>query len=109
MGLKKSLDELRGRILKTKPLPSLWEAFFEVCREESQKRVMLGQSNHSTFPEIPALVAIKENPSDQGAFAARTYSQNTNRTRKGRRWCDHCRKPRHLKETCWKLHGKPYD
>ena len=78
MELDKSLDEVRGRILRTKPLPSLQEAFSEVRREKSRKRVMLGQSNHLTFPEIPALAAVKENPSDQGAFAARTYSQNTN-------------------------------
>ena len=109
MGLDKSLDEVRGRNLRTKPLPSLREAFSEVRREESRKCVMLGQSNHPTFPEIPALVAVKENPSDQGAFATRTYSQNTNRTRKGHNWCDHCQKPGHLKDTCWKLHGKPSD
>ena len=22
-------------------------------------------------------------------------------------WCEHCKKPWHRKETCWKLHGKP--
>ena len=22
-------------------------------------------------------------------------------------WCDHCKKPWHTRETCWKLHGKP--
>ena len=22
-------------------------------------------------------------------------------------WCEHCKKPWHTKETCWKLHGKP--
>lgn len=27
--------------------------------------------------------------------------------RKKRPWCDHCQKPWHTKETCWKLHGKP--
>ncbi|XP_022857417.1 uncharacterized protein LOC111378451 [Olea europaea var. sylvestris] len=37
MGLDKSLDEVRGRILGAKPLPSLREVFFEVRREESRK------------------------------------------------------------------------
>nr|XP_027190614.1 uncharacterized protein LOC113786711 [Cicer arietinum] len=22
-------------------------------------------------------------------------------------WCTHCNKPRHTREKCWKLHGKP--
>jgi len=22
-------------------------------------------------------------------------------------WCSYCKKPRHTKEKCWKLHGKP--
>ena len=22
-------------------------------------------------------------------------------------WCTYCKKPRHTKERCWKLHGKP--
>ena len=26
---------------------------------------------------------------------------------KPRVWCDYCNKPRHTRETCWKLHGKP--
>lgn len=29
--------------------------------------------------------------------------------KKGRPWCDHCKKPGHLHEKCWKLHGKPGD
>ena len=26
---------------------------------------------------------------------------------KDKQWCDHCHKPYHTKETCWKIHGKP--
>ncbi|RVW16161.1 Retrovirus-related Pol polyprotein from transposon RE2 [Vitis vinifera] len=62
LGLNKNLDEIRGRIMGVKPLPSLREAFSEVRREE-----------------------------------------------RGRPWCDHCRKPGHSRETCWKIHGKPVD
>ncbi|KAI4353228.1 hypothetical protein L6164_002194 [Bauhinia variegata] len=36
------------------------------------------------------------------------YTKN-NKAGKGRPWCDHCKKPGHLKTTCWKLHGKPAD
>ena len=27
--------------------------------------------------------------------------------RRKKPWCDHCKKPWHTKETCWKIHGKP--
>ncbi|XP_034927076.1 uncharacterized protein [Populus alba] len=45
------------------------------------------------------------------ALAARGYSNSNydNRQRKGRPWCDHCNKPGHVKENCWKIHGKPAD
>lgn len=110
MGLDKSLDEVRGRILGTKPLPNLREVFSEVRREESRKRVMLGHQA-SSIPEIPAFATTKDANLDSGAFVVRSNSQNynDNRSRKGRPWCDHCRRPGHLKETCWKLHGKPAD
>ena len=42
LGLNKNLDEVRGRILGTKPLPNIQEAFSEVRREESRKKVMMG-------------------------------------------------------------------
>ena len=22
-------------------------------------------------------------------------------------WCDHCQKPRHTRDGCWKIHGRP--
>ena len=40
-GLNKDLDEVRGRILGTKPLPGIQDAFAKIRREESRKRVML--------------------------------------------------------------------
>ena len=39
LGLNKELDEVRARILGTKPLPSLREVFSKVRREESRKKV----------------------------------------------------------------------
>ncbi|RVW30661.1 Retrovirus-related Pol polyprotein from transposon RE1 [Vitis vinifera] len=34
---------------------------------------------------------------------------NRQKIKGGRPWCDHCRKPGHSRETCWKIHGKPVD
>ncbi|KAH9796155.1 retrovirus-related pol polyprotein from transposon RE1 [Citrus sinensis] len=90
-GLNKELDDVRGRILGTKPLPSIREIFAEVRREESCKRVMLGEPKSLTAPETSALAVQGSNNSNKG----------------GQLWCDHCHKPNHTKEHCWRLHGKP--
>ncbi|KAK3041977.1 hypothetical protein RJ639_002285 [Escallonia herrerae] len=37
------------------------------------------------------------------------YKGCDNQPHKGRPWCDHCRRPRHIKEKYWKIHGKPAD
>ena len=35
------------------------------------------------------------------------FQQDTCQQRKGRPWCDHCAKPGHTKDKCWKIHNKP--
>ena len=47
VGLNKNLDSVRDMILVTKPLPSIREAFAEVCREESRLKLILKTSNPS--------------------------------------------------------------
>ena len=41
ISLNKNLDGVRGRILGTKPLPSIREVFAEVRREKSRVKIML--------------------------------------------------------------------
>jgi len=41
LGLNKNLDEVRGRIIGTKPLPSICEVFAYVRREENKRKIML--------------------------------------------------------------------
>lgn len=96
LGLNKDLDEVRGRLMGVKPFPSTREAFSAVRHEESRRKVMMGPQTE---------------PLEEGsALSVRGYQQNyDNKQRKGRPWCDHCKKPGHLKETCWKIHGKPAD
>ncbi|KAL5739459.1 hypothetical protein ACOSQ2_028639 [Xanthoceras sorbifolium] len=60
--LNPNLDEVRGRILVTKPLPKIREVFSEVRREESIKNVMMGShvktKNTNPTVEISALAKI---------------------------------------------------
>ncbi|RVW79569.1 Retrovirus-related Pol polyprotein from transposon RE1 [Vitis vinifera] len=55
--LDKSLDEVRGRILGTKPLPTIREAFSEVRREESRKKLMMGTRPFSNVQEGSTLIS----------------------------------------------------
>ena len=86
LGLNKDLDEVRGRIMGIKPLPTIWEAFAEVQREESRKKLMM-TDNHTTS-------AV-----EGSTLYTHNCSQN-NKPRKGRPWCDHCKKLGHMNETC---------
>ena len=99
LGLNRDLDEVRGRILSQKPISLIREAFSEVWREENRKKVMIG-SHSAGLPSIEtsALVARFSNPQNNDA-----------RTRKRRSWCDRWTKPRHFRDNCWKIYGKPAD
>lgn len=101
IGLNVEFDEVRGRIISRQPLPSLGEVFSEVRREESRRIVMLGK-NH-----IPGNVEGSALATTGPGKAAGQKPSTKEIGEKSRVWCDHCNKPRHTRETCWKLHGKP--
>ena len=93
-GLNHNLDEVRGRILGRKPLPSIREVFSEVRREEARRKVMLTDPEPKSNPEIESSALVSKGSDSDG-------------DRRKKPWCDHCKKPWHTKETCWKIHGKP--
>lgn len=95
-GLNRELDEVRGRVLGRRPLPSLSEAFAEVRREESHRRVMLGERRDSHLL-VPA--------GDSSALLVKSASSRPN----NRPRCSHCNKLGHTQDKCWHLHGKPSD
>ncbi|XP_074352301.1 uncharacterized protein LOC141691461 [Apium graveolens] len=88
-GLNRELDEVCGRLLGKNPLPSVREAFAEVRREESRKRVMLGS---------PIIVDTNQYALAANQFALAARRPNIHRERP---WCTHCNKVGHTKETCW--------
>ncbi|RVW40091.1 Retrovirus-related Pol polyprotein from transposon RE1 [Vitis vinifera] len=71
LGLNRELDDVRGRIMGIKPLPSLREAFSEVRREESRKKVMMG-SKEQPAPTL-----------DASALAARSFNSMVEIIRNG--------------------------
>lgn len=88
---------MRGRILGREPLPSSREVFSEVRREESRRSVMLG---------------LARSPTETSALTSKQYGESSlHETQPGKRpekvVCDHCNKPWHTQDKCWKLHGKP--
>ncbi|KAJ1395404.1 Gag-polypeptide of LTR copia-type [Sesbania bispinosa] len=93
LGLNTELDEVRGRILGTKPLKTIREVFSEVRREESRRKVMLGKSSAA--------------PSIEGSAMAARGNQPRPSQKKNQPWCDHCKKLDHTKDTCWIIHGRP--
>lgn len=99
-GLEVEFDEVRGIIIGRKPLPSLGEVFSEVRREESHQNVMLGKKGPIFVIEGSAFATTGS------SFRRNTIIQRKS-DEKQNIWCDYCNKPRHTRETCWKIHGKP--
>ncbi|KAF7844141.1 Retrovirus-related Pol polyprotein from transposon RE1 [Senna tora] len=61
LGLNKSLDNIRGRILSVKPLPSLREVLSTVRHEESRRKLMLGSLADSDSVNGSALAVHGKN------------------------------------------------
>ena len=102
ISLNKDLDEVRGRMLGTHPLPQIEEIFTEVHREESKRKYILGDSKTPLQTKASALAA-----KDQESQHTTENSSNSQHACKGNLWCDFCQRSNHNRENCWKLHGRP--
>ena len=89
-GLNNDLDEVWGRLLGLKPLPPIEEVFSEVRREESRKRVMLGESKPSISIDNSALAARGPKTTNRG---------DTRNPQRRNLWCDHCQRMNHTRKT----------
>lgn len=65
-GLNNSLDEVPGRILGTKPLPSLRTVFSEVRHEKSRRKVMLSPQSATFSTDGSCLTAHTSSNTDPG-------------------------------------------
>ncbi|KAJ9541315.1 hypothetical protein OSB04_027821 [Centaurea solstitialis] len=101
-GLSSQLDDARGRVLSRDPFPTLREAFAEVRREETRRKVMVAPEK---IPIMESTVLAASNR----AYREQSHALRNSRSsiKNPRPFCEHCKRVGHLKETCWKLHGRP--
>ena len=106
-GLNSEFDLVRIQILGRPEVPSLNETVSLVRVEESSRGIMLD------LPSVDSSALLSSKP--QGfTFDKPDAKKNNNRsfrpqksTPRDELWCTYCKKPRHTKEHCWKLYGKP--
>ncbi|CAN1303445.1 hypothetical protein LINPERPRIM_LOCUS25861 [Linum perenne] len=101
MGPSKNLDDVKGRIMSTKPFPSLNEAFAEIKREESRRQLMI--PDPKTQGESSALAVRSQQRNRQQQNRSLPQDRNEDSVQV----CEHCHKQWHVKADCWELIGKP--
>ncbi|CAN1266647.1 hypothetical protein LINPERPRIM_LOCUS12625 [Linum perenne] len=97
LGLSQDLDDVKGRIISTKPFPEIEDAFAEIRREEYRRQLMLSEVK----TEGSALIAEKPGAS----LLSQKFSNSKEKETTTPWYCEHCKKPWHTKDECWELKG----
>ncbi|XP_009611808.1 uncharacterized protein [Nicotiana tomentosiformis] len=105
MGLDEVYTIVRGSILMMKPLPSMAQAFSLLIQEEKQREF----KPNSQLSLDSTSLHVNANSQHQNPFRARNFKTHytVNNNNKGRLFCDYCKRPGHIREKCYKLHGYP--
>src|ERR1044072_6722161 len=91
---------MRVQILGKEKVPRINEVVAMVRSEESRRGVML------ETPTVENSAMIASGASAMIVDQKKGGAVNMEKKTEGM-WCTHCHKPRHTREKCWKLHGKP--
>ncbi|XP_016515819.1 uncharacterized protein LOC107832480 [Nicotiana tabacum] len=105
MGLNEVYTIVRGSILMMKPLPSMAQAFSLLIQEEKQREF----KTNSQLNLDSTSLHVNASPQHQNPYGARNFKTHytTNNNNKSRQFYDYCKRPRHTREKCYKLHGYP--
>ena len=96
MGLNDTYTSVRGSLLMLDPLPSFGQTYSLLIQEERQRQV----KNSGHF--------LGDSAASFNAGSQRVSYQTPYKKPEGRRpFCEHCKKPGHTIEKCYKLHGYP--
>ncbi|XP_075108848.1 uncharacterized protein LOC107790769 [Nicotiana tabacum] len=100
MGLNETYTVVRGSILMMNPLPSIAQAFSLLIQEERQREIK--PTGHLVLESS----VLNANTTRPNTFRT-NYSPNNNHNNRNRPFCDYYKRPGHIKEKCYKLHGYP--
>ncbi|GAV70886.1 hypothetical protein CFOL_v3_14384 [Cephalotus follicularis] len=94
MGLNPEFDIVRQNILQKDPLPTFQHAYALVHKEDNRQCLYsmtpTPTSDHSALITSKSFQPYTPQPTDKSHVC-----------------CDYCGKPYHMRDQCWKLHGKP--
>ncbi|XP_074301707.1 uncharacterized protein LOC141633129 [Silene latifolia] len=113
MGLSDSYDTLKSQILSMEPMPPINKVYSIVQQIESQKKI---SNVMNTTHEMSALFSNRQGAQfpNQGSYSGQQGNQSSNqqgnlkkefkKPKADKRWCTHCVKSGHTRDTCFILH-----
>lgn len=115
-GLKIEFDQVQVQVLGKDNLPSLNETIALIRAEEGRRGVMIepqvvdgsAMVSKNVNPSMVSKIAkmkitgLEQHVANNNGLADWSKTANNETL-----WCAYCKKPRHTREKCWKLHGKP--
>ncbi|KAK3014800.1 hypothetical protein RJ639_009131 [Escallonia herrerae] len=109
--LNMEFDQVRIQILGKKELPSLNETISIINAEESRRGVMLYAQPVEESAMLGKFIDKNLKFNAEKTSASHTANSEVGRMEsrplnKDKMWCTYCKKPRHTREQCRKLHGK---
>ncbi|KAH0634641.1 hypothetical protein KY290_038107 [Solanum tuberosum] len=104
MGLNEVYTVIRGNILMMNPLPSLAQTFSLLVQDEKQREI---KPNAQVFMESAALNAGNSGKKVMESVAFNANGSAGASTSRTRIICDYCKRPGHIRDKCYKLHGYP--
>ncbi|KAH0644594.1 hypothetical protein KY284_032478 [Solanum tuberosum] len=88
------------------------QAFALLVQEEKQREFkssnqMFAEGSSMNSSMIPSVNVISSGSSNGGQQFRTNISTSSNYNGKSRPYCEHCRRPGHTKDRCYKIHGYP--
>ncbi|KAK8369509.1 hypothetical protein V6Z12_A01G116000 [Gossypium hirsutum] len=105
--LNVEFDAVRVQVLGKEELPSLNETIAIVRAEEGRRGVMVENSQVDSSALVTKAVSERRFGLEQPNSEDNRQTEGTKPINRDSVWCTYCKKARHTKERCWKLHGKP--